>query len=71
MKGDGQMSNAQRSLDMGELDRLWGQVIALGGSAEDGDEYGRGINETVGVVLDMIEKLGGMDPRKREPSDSR
>lgn len=58
---------------MSTLDRLWEQVNALGGSILDDDEYGRGINETVDVVLDMIEKMGGTDPlaRKQEADESR
>lgn len=52
---------------MNKLDQLWAEVNALGGILDsDKDEYGRGINETVGVVLDMIEKLGGVDPALRE-----
>lgn len=47
---------------MRELDKLWEEVNALGGTFEPGDEYARGINETVGRVLDMIEKRGGADP---------
>ena len=51
---------------MKELDRLWAQVNALGGTAPEGDEYARGIVETVGRVLDMIEELGGQDPLAAE-----
>ena len=48
------------------LDLLWTQVNSLGGFVYDGDEYGRGFNEAIGIILGRIEKMGGMDPAKRK-----
>lgn len=48
------------------LDQLWRNVDALGGYAAPSDDRGQGINDTVGNVLGMIERLGGMDPQRRQ-----
>jgi hypothetical protein len=48
------------------LDQAWVLINALGGCAERGDEYGRGVNEATSKALAIIESLGGMDPALRE-----
>ena len=47
------------------LDAVWEEVNALGGTFGEYDDYGRGVSETVGRVLDIIESYGGMDPGER------
>lgn len=49
-----------------ELDAIWEEVNALGGTFGEHDDYGRGVSETVNRVLDIIDTHGGMDPLARK-----
>jgi len=47
------------------LDRAWDQINALGGGQCQDNSYDQGIVDTVSKALDIIEELGGMDPKTR------
>ena len=49
-----------------KLDVAWEEINALGGYYDEDDEYGRGFNEAIGHALDIIERLGGVDPATRK-----
>lgn len=42
------------------LDNLWEEINAMGGVPSS--EYERGVNDTVGRVLALLEKMGAQDP---------
>jgi hypothetical protein len=44
------------------LDMAWGEINAIGGTADVHDRYGAGINRAVEEALAIIERLGGRDP---------
>jgi hypothetical protein len=44
------------------LDRAWGEINALGGSADPDDFAGRERNNTVREALAILEKHGARDP---------
>lgn len=46
------------------LDKAWDEINALGGSKDIGG-YDLGICDTVEKALEIIEALGGMDPKQR------
>ena len=59
---------------MNPLDDAWKQINSLGGSGldrnvfdPDGRERAKveGYNDAIGEALNIIEKLGGMDPLRR------
>ena len=47
------------------LDEAWHLINALGGYVSPGDLAGNAHNKAVLDALDIIEKLGGMDPLQR------
>ncbi len=47
------------------LDEAWHLINAQGGYSAPDDIAGTAHNEAIGVALDIIEKLGGMDPLQR------
>ena len=47
------------------LDKLWDEINVLGGRSEQDSSYDQGIVDTVTKVLEIVEKLGGMDPKQR------
>lgn len=50
---------------MEKLDQAWEAINALGGRPEQDSSYDQGIVDTVTKALDIIEGLGGMDPKER------
>lgn len=52
------------------LNAAWEQINAIGGTHEQHDDVGRGINHAVGLALNVIEGLGGSDPLTRPIAES-
>lgn len=50
---------------MEKLDQAWSEINALGGSDVQDNSYDQGIVDTVKRALDIIETLGGIDPKQR------
>lgn len=50
---------------MEKLDQAWDEINALGGSGNSTNLYDDGVCKTVERALDIIERLGGMDPKLR------
>jgi hypothetical protein len=50
---------------MEKLDQAWEAINALGGADVQDNSYDQGIVDTVKRALDIIEALGGMDPKQR------
>lgn len=50
---------------MEKLDQAWEAINALGGAPAQNNSYDQGIVDTVTKALDIIEALGGMDPKQR------
>ena len=48
-----------------KLDKLHGEINAIGGYAGEYDDFGKGSNHAVEQALFKIEEAGGMDPLKR------
>lgn len=51
---------------MEKLDQAWEAINALGGSKMYAVGYDLGICDTVERALEIIEALGGMDPKQRK-----
>lgn len=51
---------AEQKTEMTALDRAWGEINALGGSASNETE--EAINDTVGKALAILENHGARDP---------
>jgi hypothetical protein len=49
-----------------KLDKLHGEINAIGGYAGEYDDFGKGTNHAVEQALFKIEDAGGMDPLKRK-----
>jgi hypothetical protein len=47
-----------------KLDQAWEEINALGGTSY-ASSYDHGIHDTVERALEIIEALGGMDPKQR------
>ena len=52
--------------DTNLLDQAWENINSLGGAPTD--EYERGFNDAIGEALEVIEKMGGMNPDIRSAS---
>jgi hypothetical protein len=59
-----------RGLAQQPLDQAWDRVNTLGGSQWQDNSYDQGTVDTVAKALEIIEALGGMDPKTRSPVSS-
>lgn len=51
---------------MEKLDQAWEEINTLGGREDQTNSYDQGIVDTVGKCLEIIENLGGMNPKLRK-----
>ncbi|MDB5584852.1 MAG: hypothetical protein JWR80_10028 [Bradyrhizobium sp.] len=51
---------------MEKLDQAWDKINTLGGRDVQDNSYDQGIVDTVRKALEIIEALGGMDPKQRQ-----
>ena len=57
--------NGSLAVGMAKLDQAWAKINAQGGEIDRAVAYDRGYVRGIGDALEIIEKLGGMDPAKR------
>ena len=50
---------------LAKLDQAWAEINAQGGVIDRTVPYDVGYNSAIGKALEIIEKLGGMDPAER------
>lgn len=57
--------NGSLVVGMAKLDQAWAEINALGGVIDRTVPYDVGYDSAIGKALEIIEKLGGMDPAER------
>ncbi len=60
------IETAERAHELNDgLDDAHNKIAALGGAVWGEDAYGKGVNDTVGHALEILESVGASDPMPR------